>query len=74
MQTYIRQGYGVTVGQCDFYRVGTDTPITLAPAEYAERGHVIGYIAGDPKHLLGFMRPARVRVHVRRDCVAERDS
>lgn len=69
--TYIKAGYGFTVGLCDFARAVTDMPIELAPSEYAKPGHVIGYIAGNPSHSLGFMRPARVRVHVRRDCLGE---
>jgi hypothetical protein len=67
--TYIKAGWGFDVGQ-DFSRVAVDTPITLAPTEYAKPGNVIGYIAGSPASKLGFMRAPRVRVHVRRDAIA----
>jgi hypothetical protein len=65
MATYIKAGNGFDVGQ-DFNRVMVDTPITLAPTEYARPGNVIGYIAGNPASNLGFMRAPRVRVHMRR--------
>jgi hypothetical protein len=68
--TYIKAGNGFDVEQ-DISRVTADTPIELAPAEYAKPGHVIGYIAGDPASKLGFMRSPRVRVHVRRDGITE---
>ena len=60
---YILKGYGFHVGN-DFARARTDTPIELAPKEYAKPGHVIGYICGDAASPLGFMRSLRVRVHV----------
>jgi len=63
MASYIRAGFGFHVGQ-DFDRVTHDTPIELAPKEFALPGKVIGYIAGDPASRLAFMRSARVRVHV----------
>lgn len=68
--TYIKAGFGFDVGQ-DFSRAIVDTPIELAPAEYAEAGHVIGYIAGDLQSRLGFMRKPRIRVHVRRRGIIE---
>jgi hypothetical protein len=68
--TYIKAGHGFNVGQ-DFSRVMVDTPIELAPSEYAKPGHVIGYIAGDLQSGLGFMRKPRVRVHVRRSGIIE---
>jgi hypothetical protein len=70
MATYIKAGHGFDVGQ-DFDRVMVDTPITLAPGEYARPGNVIGYIAGDIQSPLGFMRTPRVRVHVRRSGIIE---
>ena len=70
MMTYIKKGYGYSVGQ-DFNRAVVDTPIDLALDEHALPHHVIGYIAGDSKHPLGFMRAKRVRVHVRRDCLTD---
>jgi hypothetical protein len=70
MTTYIKAGWGFDVGQ-NFDRVMVDTPIALAPGEYARPGNVIGYIAGDPASNLGFMRTARVRVHVRRSAIGE---
>ena len=68
--TYIKAGYGFDVGQ-DFDRVTVDTPIDLAPSEFAKPGNVIGYIAGNPTSKLGFMRAPRVRVHVRRSAIGE---
>ena len=67
---YIRAGWGFTVGQ-DFSRARVDTPIEVAPSEYAKPHHMIGYIAGDKNSSLGFMRSERVRVHVRRDALIE---
>lgn len=71
MSWYIQAGYGFDVGQ-DFDRAAADTPIELAPNEFARPGCVIGYIAGDPSSRLGFMRPPRVRVHVPRRGLIER--
>jgi len=69
MATFIKAGFGYHVGQ-DFNRVGsTHIAIELAPKEYAAPGCVIGYIAGDPASPLGFMRTARVRVHVRKNAL-----
>ena len=68
--TYIKQGYGFTVGG-DFARAKVDTTIELAPKEYAKPGHVIGYIAGDPQSPLGFMRSKSVRVHVQTAALGE---
>jgi hypothetical protein len=60
--TYIKAGHGFNVGQ-DFSRVMVDTPAELAPAEYAQPGHVIGQIADDPSSKLGFMHALLLRVH-----------
>ena len=68
---YIKEGCGFTVGQ-DFARAPCDMAIELAPKEYAKPGHVIGYVTGRPMSPLSFMRAPRVRVHVRRDLIAER--
>lgn len=68
--TYIKKGYGFDV-DANFARAKEDTPIELSPAEHAKSGHVIGYIKGDPKSSLEFMRAARVRVHVRKDALGE---
>src|SRR5262245_30897253 len=62
----IPAGIGYRVGQ-DFNRTAADTLIELAPREHADAGHIIGYIPGEPASGLAFMRPIRVRVHVRRD-------
>jgi hypothetical protein len=68
---HIKAGWGYHVGQ-DFNRAGnTNVEIELAPKEYAKPGNVIGYIAGDPKSNLGFMRAARVRVHVTKQAIGE---
>ncbi len=64
MMTYIKAGNGFDVGN-DFARAMVDMPIEIASGEYSKPGHIIGYVAGDPKSPLGFMRAARVRVHVR---------
>jgi hypothetical protein len=66
MATFIKSGYGFNV-DLDFARAKSDTPIELAPAEYAKPHHVIGYIVGDPASPLAFLRKPRVRVHVRND-------
>lgn len=68
MIMYIKAGWGFNVGQ-DFARAQSDTPIELAPDEYAQGGNLIGYIAGNPKSTLGFMRPARIRVHVPKQAI-----
>ena len=68
--TIIKARYGFHVGQ-DFARLSVDTPIELAPLEYAKPGHVIGYIQGNKNSSLGFLRTDRVRVHVSRDCLSE---
>jgi len=70
MAHFIKSGYGFDVGY-DFARAGADMPIELAPKEYAKPGYVIGYVAGDSASRLGFMRAARVRVHVRKDAIGE---
>ena len=72
MASYIREGCGFHVGQ-DFDRVTCDTPIELAPKEFALPGHVIGYIAGDPASRLCFMRAPRIRVHVRKSALRHDD-
>ncbi len=63
MTTFIKVGFGFNVGP-DFARAKVDTPIELSPTEYAQPGYAVGYIAGNPSHSLGFMRPKRIRVHV----------
>ena len=72
MKTYIKVGYGFHVGQ-DFGRVSEDTPITLAPDEYARPGHAIGYIPAMPDRPEGFLRNGNrdglIRVHVAKDCI-----
>jgi hypothetical protein len=68
MSAYIRAGWGFTVGN-DFARAKVDTPIEVDPKEYALPRHVVGYIAGDPNHALGFMRYKLVRVHVSVDAL-----
>jgi len=67
---FIKKGWGFNVDY-DFARAAENTPIELAPTEYAKPGHVIGYIAGNPASSLGFLRRARVRVHVRKDALGE---
>jgi hypothetical protein len=71
MAHFIKAGCGFNAGPSmqDFARAAADTPLELAPKEYARPGHVIGYIAGNPASSLGFLRPARVRVHVRKDLI-----
>lgn len=64
----IGAGNGFDVG-CDFTRLTVDVAVELAPAEHARPGYVIGYIAGDAASPLGFMRAARVRVHVRKSAL-----
>jgi hypothetical protein len=68
--TYIKAGNGFDIGQ-NFARATENTPIKLAPGEYAKPGNVIGYIAGNPASHLGFMRAPLVRVHVRRSAIGE---
>lgn len=66
---HIKAGYGFSVGQ-NFARATKDTPIRLAPSEYAVKGNVIGYIAPDPDSSLGFLRYGdAIRVHVGFDCL-----
>lgn len=72
MQTFIKAGWGFDVGP-NFDRAIVDIPITLAPGEYAKPGHVIGYIRGDPNSRVAFLRDKRVRVHVQRRALIERD-
>ena len=70
---FIKAGWGFNVGQ-DFARTVIDTPIDVAPKEYAKLGYVIGYIAADPASSLGFLRGfggKPVRVHVRKDALNE---
>lgn len=72
---YITKGWGFDVGQ-DFARATEDTPIILAPTEYAKPGHVIGYIPENPGSSLGFLRHGhngKVRVHVRAESIIEKD-
>jgi hypothetical protein len=63
VSSYIKSGWGFTVGQ-NFDRAIVDIPIDLAPGEYAKPGHAIGYIKGDPDSRVAFLRGARIRVHV----------
>jgi hypothetical protein len=70
MKYYIIKGNGFDVG-ADFARASEDTPIELAPHEHARPHHVVGYIAGNPESKLGFMRAARVRVHVQKRALGE---
>ena len=72
MATYIAAGNGFNVGQ-DFDRVMVDTLIVIDTKAYPKPGHVIGEIAGDPNSSRGFMRRAKVRVHVRKGAIVERD-
>lgn len=72
MATYIAAGNGFDVGQ-DFDRAEVDTLIQIDPKAYAKPGYVIGEIAGDPNSSRGFMRRERVRVHVRKSAIIERD-
>ena len=66
---HIIKGWGFTVGG-DFARAAADTPVRLAPSEHAKPGHVIGYIAGNPKSGLSFLRTMpEVRVHVLRQAL-----
>jgi hypothetical protein len=69
---YIMAGWGYDVGN-DFARATRNTPIELAPTEYAKPGCAVGYIAGDPDSHLGFLRRARVRVHVLKRAIAYDD-
>ena len=65
----LKSGWGFDIGQ-NFARASKDTPIRLAPEEFAKPGHVIGYIAPDPTSSLGFLRyGAEIRIHVRKDAV-----
>ena len=72
MKTYIRVNRGFHVGQ-DLGRVSRDTPITLAPDEYARDGHVIGYIPAMTERPEAFLRIGNrhglIRVHVAKDCI-----
>jgi hypothetical protein len=73
MKTYIKSGWGFDVGQ-NFARATVDTPIEIAPQEYAKPGHVIGYLAENPASSLGFLKyghNGKVRVHVRKDSIGE---
>jgi hypothetical protein len=73
---HIKKGYGFAVGQ-NFARAAKDTPIELAPAEYARPGCVIGYIAEDPAATLGFLKygsKGRVRVHVLASAIGESEN
>jgi hypothetical protein len=67
MVTYIKRGYGFNVGQ-DFARASEDL---LINEPRLDRGYIYGYIAGNPASSLGFLRPNRVRVHVRQDCTGQ---
>ena len=67
---HIKEGWGFTVDH-NFARAKSDTPIELAPSEYAKPGHVIGYIAGDPQSPLMFLRRPKVRVHVQKSALSD---
>jgi hypothetical protein len=69
----ILKGWGFNVGQ-DFARATKDTPIELAPKEFAPRDQVIGYIAADPQSTLGFLKysnSGKIRVCVPERAIAE---
>jgi hypothetical protein len=64
----LKAGWGFDVGQ-DFARAAKDTPVTLAPEEYAKPGCIIAYMPPAPESNLGFMRnagPRGVRIHVQK--------
>jgi hypothetical protein len=69
MTTYIKQGFGFTVGY-DFARATVDTPLAIDAGAFPKAGYVFGWIAGNPDSRLGFLRGNRegkVRVCVRKD-------
>lgn len=68
--THIIKGWGFDVGQ-DFARAVEDTPIEIDESAYAKPGHVVGYIAGNPKSTLGFLRHPKVRVHVQKQALSD---
>ena len=73
MTHILRKGYGFDVG-ANFARASADTPIELAPKEYAQPGKVIGYIPENPASSLGFLRHGtngKVRVRVLATAIAE---
>lgn len=54
-----------------------ETPIELAPTEYAKPGHVIGYIPENPASSLGFLKyghNGKVRIHAPSDAIAKREA
>lgn len=59
----IPAGTGFNVG-VNFARARTDTVLVVDPDAYALPGVIVGHIEGDPASPLGFMRAARVRVHI----------
>lgn len=63
MSTYIKKGYGFSVGQ-DFARAWNDLPITIDPDAYTKPGFVVGTITGNMGSALGFLRHTSIRVHV----------
>ena len=67
MTTFIPRGYGFNVGQ-DFARASEDT---LINEPRFERGCIYGYIAGNPKSALGFMRSNRVYIRVMPCCTRQ---
>lgn len=76
----IREGAGFKTGHAgqDFARARPNEHIRLSPDEYAEPGHVIGYIKARPDSQLGFMRGSHnnkteVRVHVRKEFLSQTD-
>lgn len=65
--SYIKQGYGFYVNQ-DFARAAKDISFQFKD----QRGQdVYGYISGDPSSKLGFLRPERILVRTRRDCISD---
>jgi hypothetical protein len=69
MAIYIKQGFGFNVGR-DFTRTDQDTLLEVD----SERGRfLLGHIAGNPESSLGFLRPERVYVSVRKDCTYKKE-
>ncbi len=65
---FIKAGYGYHVQQ-DFNRASVDTPITIIERCGFE---VIGYINGDYKHRLGFMRYEEIKVRTTAQAIETR--
>jgi hypothetical protein len=78
MAMHIKQGFGFHVGY-DFARAADDTAIEIDAGAFPQKGYVLGWIKGNPKSALGFLRggrDGRVRVCVRKDglCVTWGDA